>query len=222
MSIEIEGRKLVKHSSGVYIRDWSNDRMTMRDINAYKCLDYKDKVVLDVGGCFGGFAYMAKKWGAKEVHSFEALEENFKTLKYNIDPLDGCTATNKAVVSGDDKTCTFYPPVGKSLGVGARRAVRGRSAIEVEAIKFQQILEDIQPDVIKMDIEGGEYDLLLNTELPNCVKQVVMEIHLFTWDWRHNLAPRILENFSDWEVVRPAKLKNTNPDNTTAAWRRKC
>ena len=216
---EIAGRKIVEYETGFYIREWSNDLGSMRDINSYKCLDYKDRTVMDIGGCFGGFCYRAKQWGAHKVISYEADNNNFQLLQHNIKKLNNVYGFNKAVISGNEKVCDFYPARGKSLGVGSRLHRRGRVRIEVPAANFLEELEIFKPDTIKMDIEGGEYDLLFNTPLPKFVKQIVMEIHLLNEDMKYKQCPELVKIFKNWKVIKPHKLTYGNLT-TTAAWSR--
>ena len=52
-----------------------------------------------------------------------------------------------------------------------------------------------------MDIEGGEYDLLIDYELPECVKEVVIEMHGFR-KTQKPLMDRLLNQFHDgWEII---------------------
>jgi len=191
----------------------------MRDINAYKCLDYKDKVVMDIGGCFGGFCHRAKQWGAKKIISYEAFKDNYETLKFNCDKMDNVICINRAMISGHEGTCDFYPARGKSLGVGSRLERRGRVKTKVLATNFSVEMNQHRPEILKVDIEGGEYDLFFNTKIPHYVKQVVMEIHLIGDYMKYNQCPKLLEIFKDWDVVKKHSITSGNLT-TTAAWRR--
>jgi hypothetical protein len=69
---------------------------------------------------------------------------------------------------------------------------RGRTSIEVRAFNFDDILEEFKPTFIKMDIEGGEYELMDTlTALPDYVHGLALEIHFNQKNWRYEFAPAL-------------------------------
>ena len=64
------------------------------------------------------------------------------------------------------------------------RPVNGRESIEVETVSFSDLINEIKPNKIKIDVEGAEYDFL-PFEFPSFVERLVMEIHFQYYpSWR--------------------------------------
>ena len=72
----------------------------------------------------------------------------------------------------------------RNKGIHMTRPVNGRESIEVETVSFSDLINEIKPNKIKIDVEGAEYDFL-PFEFPSFVEKLVMEIH-FQYDpsWR--------------------------------------
>lgn len=206
---------------GLWIRHPSNDRFSLSEIKRYKkYINVEGKVVFDIGACFGGFARKAVEWGAEKVYTFEALPENWEAVQRNIKRYKKISGFNAAVVAHLNPTTSFYAPRGKSLGIGSRLPVKGREEIIVPALNFQSLLYMYKPEVIKMDIEGGEYDLLLGNPLPDFVKQIVMEIHYWSKpEFVNGKAPELVAMFDDWECVHKPNITWSNLC-TIGAWKR--
>ncbi|MFA5036788.1 MAG: FkbM family methyltransferase [Candidatus Izemoplasmatales bacterium] len=147
----------------------------------------KQDVVLDIGGHIGTFA-VPTSLKVAQVVSIEMDEENFKLLELNSKPYKNIQAYNYACTS--DKTAgeaVEYYRGNKNSGATSEYIKRGRGEpFTAESIGIGEILEDIQPTVIKCDVEGAEYDIFDNLKLPPCVKQIIMEFHFGHKEWRDN------------------------------------
>lgn len=106
--------------------------------------------VVDLGSCIGLFSLLAQNKGAGKILSFEV---NYKFYKHLV--INTCTYKN---------ILTYFYRI-------------GHKHITLEHIINTHKLEKI--DLVKIDIEGDEYDLLLNT--PNHVfekiDQFTIEFH---------------------------------------------
>ena len=208
------------------LREGTTDHKTLVEIKrAYTWMPVKDKKVLDIGGCFGGYSRHAVDKGAKEVWVFEPEQNNCDTIHINLEDtsITQVTVWNYAVVNNNDKEIPFYLTTsGKSCGNYSYHKYRGRKEIRVKTKEFNEILEEFQPDVIKMDCEGAEYDLL-KIELPQCVKYFTMELHFTSPstvkpNWLER-APEIIKQFESWKVIKQPKL-SPKLWQTIGAWSR--
>jgi len=129
-------------------------------------------VWLDLGAQIGAFTCRAIKDGAKKVIAFEPHPENYEMLEKNViqnEFSEKAYLINAAVVGknkdGNRKNLyvtnstyrhTLLPPTTKNNG----------ATIETDVMELDAVL-DAHPDVnaLKMDIEGSELDVLLNTRL---------------------------------------------------------
>ena len=187
-------------------------------ISSYGHIDYKGKVVMDVGGCFGAFAYYALSQGAKHVYSYEPVLENYQLLSENTCNYPNVDCYQVALSFEEKDFINFYPGGGTNKGIGSFVNYKGREKIKVPSVNFKKELYRIKPGVVKMDIEGGEYDLITG-ELPKFVKEFVMEAHLNRKIWRNVEAKRIFSYFKKWELTKAPKITNGNWA-TIGSWKR--
>ena len=154
----------------------------------YAC-DYRGAVVIDVGAHKGYFGAYACSQGAKRVISYEPQSENFDALRaaaasftvtgrdWQVHRAAVTSSTGEAElrVSGESWTHSLLP-----LPDGARREV-GQE--RVSTIAMREILKEIpldeSPRVVKVDAEGAECMIILDTAPEDWrnVDVVFVEIH---------------------------------------------
>ncbi|NIU83377.1 MAG: FkbM family methyltransferase [Candidatus Thorarchaeota archaeon] len=161
----------------VYHRQSGTDRDRIPEVlRTYKNLSIGPQSrVLDLGGNIGLFSFFFTKQ-AELVVVFEPEKENFEILSKNLSDRTNLLGFNGAVTLRKYDTIDFYKSTGKSSGNHSVRPIRGRKLIQVNNYYFPSILSAYRPTVIKMDVEGAEYELLV-TELPQCVKEIIIEFH---------------------------------------------
>lgn len=211
------------------LREGSIDESIVGEIKReYSWMPVKDKVVLDVGGCFGGYTYHALKNGAAKVWCFEPEKENYDTILKNVElasppPTTQCTVFNKALTTSLPSKIPFYLSANRrNRGGYSTFKYRGRVETVVDTANFKEVLKELRPEVIKMDCEGAEFDLLQDV-LPDFVRYFTMELHFTspsyvkpTW---LEQSPSLLKQFEDWETVRAPKMSSTLW-HTIGAWKR--
>ena len=165
--------------TGLNMREGTLDEYVIREQSSYTKLfeRCKGKTVVDIGGNIGAFAFNCELFGAKEVHSFEPEPENIKLFKSQKLKL---TKLHEFAVAEEDGVAFFYVNGGKNKGLHSLDKTRGREHIEVKTIAFEKVLKKLNPDVLKIDIEGGEYGLDFDLILKSNVKVIAVEIHLVT------------------------------------------
>lgn len=139
-------------------------------------------VWLDIGAHIGAFSLRVAPL-AKEVHAYEADPYNFSVLKKNIElnPTSNLYVTNGAVVGmckPGDKV-PFYKNTGMNTGLHSLVTKRGRDKIEVPAFDIRQVLFESGANKMKLDIEGGEWDLFSNfhDSMFRQLDELIMEYH---------------------------------------------
>jgi FkbM family methyltransferase len=151
--------------------------------------------VIDLGGHVGSFAVRAAPL-ARRVLTFEPHPGNFELLKQNIEPYPNVSARCVAV-AGKRGTATLHVsdmPAAHSLyRPKAARAMVGTA--QVETITLADILLENgveRCDLLKIDVEGAEYDLLLALpdELWPRIRRIAMEYDPLpnappTWNIEH-------------------------------------
>lgn len=135
-------------------------------------------VVFDIGASVGPFTHSIRNNQAKAIYCFEPHPELFKTLCRNVSR-EGVYCINKAILDKDGQQYTyglFNPELG---GMKLEENYK-----LVPSTSFQTFIEKNaidQIDFLKIDAEGGEYDIFTEENfewIRNNVKKIVGEWHL--------------------------------------------
>ena len=117
--------------------------------------------ILDLG-CYAGYStvYLLNRFPNSEVVAVEASEPNYSIAKLNLKGHSRVTLLNKAIWSAN-------APISLLPGMQGHRSTKTipyQSELPtVEGITLEKLLGDVGwefADLIKMDIEGAEYDVL--------------------------------------------------------------
>lgn len=213
----------VHKRTGYHYRPDTWDRGTIRGLCDYDDLDFKDQVVLDIGGHCGFFARRALERGAKRVMSVEPFPGNIELWQRNLKHLKPASLVAGAAVSDqyEHREIDLYINTGINHGLHSIQPIRGRGKISVPAVRWADIMKRDKFTVLKMDIEGGEYTLMPElAQLPKSIKQLAMELH-FGRDERRASAALILESLEKqgFTEVR-APVMNNKAWATVGVWRR--
>lgn len=128
----------------------------------------KGAVVYDLGAHVGFYSLLASTLAGKEglVFSFEPALRNLEFLRKHLE-LNGISNCRifEAAVSSVDGFAAFDPGPGHSQGHvvdGEARHTARVQTIKLDTLVFSQKLPP--PDLVKCDIEGGEYEALKGGE----------------------------------------------------------
>jgi FkbM family methyltransferase len=129
--------------------------------------------VTDVGGNIGLFgAYALHRWRVEHLHSFEPDPENFELLSANARPFGDRWTITRAAASTRAGTMAFAA----GLYSESRQALPGETSIAVPTI---DLFAEPRCDLLKLDIEGGEWALLGDPRLRDAARVIVLEWHAF-------------------------------------------
>lgn len=147
-----------------------------------------DAVILDLGANIGSFSiYAATTTRNARVYAYEPMPEFYRLMEENV-RLNGqaaaikcfnyavaCEATDREMfVAG---TSFFFPTfVAPEAGAPAARRARVRCTTLANILDVNQLA---QVDLLKMDIEGAEYEIFYRTAPAylNRIKEIRMEYH---------------------------------------------
>lgn len=173
-------------------QEWEFNHLYCDDPYRLAALPSGLRTVLDVGGNVGFFSILARHYFPEAViHSYEPEPEIFSILKRNTEGI-GVVSYNAGVASlhGRAEIVSNGPSLYNSLRfaeAGEIRMVSINSAIDL-------LGETI--DLLKLDCEGGEWDIFQDRESLRRVKHLAMEYHLVGG-----------AGLSLWELVRLLKLE---------------
>lgn len=176
-------------------------------------------VTYDIGANIGYISLQLARAVGKDgqVYAFEALPENVERLRANIslNGMDSYITVLPQAVSGSTEMVTFL--VGPSGGTGKVSGSAGRQDLSypqeifVEAVSLDGFVYELGyavPDVVKMDIEGGELIAIsgMRRVLSKARPVVLIELHGFeaarvVWDELQRAEYRICKMASGYEEV---------------------
>lgn len=139
------------------------------------CLKPGDRV-LEIGAGTGFISLLAAHiCGAKNVHSFEANPAMEAIIRGNY-ALNGIEPhLNMKAVTVDGGPLTFHSADNVVSSSIYERDVEGKK-ITVESMAIDDLLRDLSPTTIVMDVEGAEIELLASDQLSS-VNNIIVELH---------------------------------------------
>lgn len=160
----------------------------------------KGMTVIDIGAHIGYYSLLfAKCVGpAGRVFSFEPLPENLALLRKNIqlNKLDNVQTYLHAVFSSTKEISISIPNDAPNSGDGSVIHDRGSRHVLVPAITLDSFCATagIQPDVLKLDVEGAEYDVLVGAKetITQFRPELLIELHHFDGNAAAHPVPGLL------------------------------
>ena len=167
---------LAWNNKKIYYRTSSSDMMLIYEIllkSKYKREYYfpeelKPKVIFDIGGNIGITSiYLASLFPEALIYAFEPLQENFEILKKNTIQFKNIEVFNFGLGSKNGSFKLYLSDDKENYGgVSFYSEVEGNmseSYTECEVKNVNDVIQDLgitSVDLIKIDTEGGEYDIL--------------------------------------------------------------
>lgn len=161
----------------------------------FKDYDYTGKTIIDAGACCGlDTIYFSNIVGKKgKVISLEPDSTNYRKLKFNVEnnnTNNNITLLNKALnyyngfVEFSDEGSQGGMIVGKSIDTISKEDLidlRNSKKIKIACLTINDLINSgYKPDIIKIDIEGAEYDLIKNNSFElacDCKAIFIFELH---------------------------------------------
>ena len=157
-----------------------------KDYEKYGTKIHDGWVVIDIGAAFGDFVVLAGKHNPNtKIYAFEPYPKYFKLLKKNIvvNKLKNVKAYPFAV-GGQKKELSLYTGSGEAVtfSTSLDNTVNYSNVISVQAKNLAQIFKEEKIercDFLKIDCEGGEYDIFFNTpdRIFSKLRYICMEYH---------------------------------------------
>lgn len=165
--------------------------------------------VIDIGAHIGYYTLLfAKSVGPSgRVFSFEPHPNNFDLLCKNVqlNKLMQVQTFNQAVFSHMGEITISVPDDQPNSGNGSACIDKGVQQFRVRAISLDAFCEKftVRPDVIKMDVEGAEYEVLRGAEqvIAQCRPKLLIELHHFDGNLAAHPVPDLVSGWGyhiDW------------------------
>ena len=142
----------------------------------------QNSVVIDIGAQIGVFSVFAGKIAKKGlVLSYEPFTENFEMLNQNIklNSLENLKAFKKGISGKSGKRELV---ISEENTGGHSLFESGGKKVEIQTITLEQVFKENKLkkcDYLKIDCEGAEYEILMNTPIAYLkkIKSISMEYH---------------------------------------------
>lgn len=170
--------------SGCWYRpEGTDDLDIIKEGNSvYGPLVWPEGTALDLGAHIGTFVRRAARNGVRRVVAVEAEAENYSLLERNVrqsrEDYGGEYHIYNAAVANHGGDAILYVNDGKGKCMHSIITKGKKRPVRVQAIALDDLLEEWEPALLKVDIECAEYGLDRLRELPHCVEVLVMELHL--------------------------------------------
>lgn len=148
----------------------------------YDSLDIKNKnVVFDIGANVGLFTKFIKTQGAKKVYCFEPNPTAIKHLHNNFKDDDSVVLNDFAVSHKDGK---IELNIDESNSLISSVFTQTNNKLNIDCYSFDTLFKKFnlnKIDLVKIDIEGGEFDIIdnLSEETFNKIDTFLIEYHDF-------------------------------------------
>lgn len=200
----------------LYLRPETFDDSVAAEVTGYKLLNPKDGgTLLDIGGNIGVVARWWLKNGGDRVISVEPEPENATLLRKNLEEFGerALVIEAAAVNQTAPERLNLFLNNGTNKGAHTIRETRGRGTVEVKTVRLADLIREHNPNAVKIDIEGGEFQLIDEIlSLPESVSRFAIEYHLNPKGCRElgrDMDAKLLEQ--GWRPVRGAAM-------TSSAW----
>lgn len=185
--------------NGIWIRPRTFDRQIVRESRQYiRLAPTADDVLLDIGANIGAVSSRFLAAGVSKVVAVEPEPDNFAMLMRNLSYYANRIVALQTAVAAEDGARQLWLNAGRNKGMHSLVRQPKRRSILVPTVTLRFLIETYNPSLIKLDIEGGEYELAETLRaLPARVRGIALELHLGRGSWRSVAAPSLIRDLGD-------------------------
>lgn len=198
--------KLIKTvcSSKIFFRENTIDKSIYDEVyiqNVYEIENLnEDDVVIDIGSHCGYFSKLCLDKGSKNVIAFEADENNYQCYLKNLSQCEGWKCSNLAVWKETSDETSFYTyPHSENTGLNSfykNPYMNSYEEKKVKTISLDDILSSYDKiKLLKIDAEGSEYDILMNSKSIEKIETIVGEYH-------NDMTDKTLDNLKSYLTTK--------------------
>jgi len=156
-------------------------------------------IAIDIGGHIGFFARTVLSRGIGHVHVYEISPQNIELCQKNLQKYSGhVTINHLAVWNITGQTLYFdeFPHWGNDVNTGGCDVFSGGKTA-VQTVAFDQIITEITDSgkkrikILKIDAEGSEWPILLQSRMLDQIDTIVGELHEYGGRY-DRLSPRLI------------------------------
>jgi FkbM family methyltransferase len=176
-------------------------------------LNISPKVIIDAGANIGlASIYFANKFPEAKIIALEPEKSNFELLSENVKYYTNIIPIQNALWHKNEVIELVDPGIGKwgfmTKASASENPLKSEFCHKVNAITVDKIISDFdlgKVDILKIDIEGGEYSILTeeNLDILKSIPKIVIECHLtnkIEKEKFRNFRDNILNKFEKYEI----------------------
>jgi FkbM family methyltransferase len=184
---------------------------------------HSEDKILEIGSAIGFISLFCRKsLNVSSIYCVEPnpttqsiLERNYELNGFTVNLIKGCLNKCDGEVSMNVNTAFWID----SISNDHDSEFTSSEKIRVKAYSIESILKIINfdPSILIIDVEGAEL-VLEPSDIPDCVRLVIMEIHPIQCGWTHSfnhLARFINHGFTVMKVIEDVYvMRNSNHKNS--------
>ncbi len=170
-----------------------------------------NETILELGTAIGFISAFASKFtNAEKIECVEANPQLIPIIKktHQINRVTNVEVLNVVATNDENiKNVDFYcrEDFWSSSLSQDDRAIKVSKVVQVQTIMFHELCEKYRPEILVMDIEGGELDVIINANLGG-INKVIMELH--PWVYGKDGIHKMFAKLSDNQFVYDPKSSN--------------
>jgi len=148
----------------------------------------KKPVIVDCGANIGmSVLFFKYHYPDATVYGFEPLPGNFRHLQQNIrrNHLSKVQVFEAAVATKNGRTTFYFDDANAEALTSSMYASRsGKAKVSVKTVRLSDFVKKVRPDLLKMDIEGAEFEVLKDMRSSGALRHVKS----FVIEYHHNIG----------------------------------
>jgi len=133
--------------------------------------------IVDLGSHIGtAITYFRHRYPAARIHGLEPDPGTFAALQANAGGLEGVTLDRRAISGSTGRSTFFCSENSLASSLVARRG----SPVTVATVSLDELMGELgleRIDLLKLDVEGAEYDVLASCTRLEDVRAIAGELH---------------------------------------------
>lgn len=171
VKIDLSDVILKKYKNAFYLNSWESSEIRLLS----KYIEKNDRV-LEIGSCTGFLSTFASKIITSE--NVLAIEANPRMINV-INSLRKLNSVSFKVINcivSKRKEVDFY--LNKEIHSSSiEKRINSKNKIKIPCITLEEIYKKFKYNFLLLDIEGNEYELLLNNKWPSKLNKILIEFH---------------------------------------------